>query len=89
MAVLQRVFLYIRPGTPCGKVGRKHNALESQDISHFPAGDHKAAGDRKYSINKINITINDKKYPHRKHRPGGVSIKNHSICIVFLNVLSL
>ena len=55
---------------------RKHNALKSQDVSHFPAGDHKAAGDQKYSINKINITINNKKkYPHRKGRPGGVSIK--------------
>ena len=32
---------------------KKHNTQESQEVSPFPAGDHKATRNRQYSITKI------------------------------------
>ena len=37
---------------------RKHNTQESQEVSLFPAGDHKAAMIRQDSISKTNMKHN-------------------------------
>ena len=37
---------------------RKHNKQESQEVSLFPAGGHKAARNRQDGITKINMTHN-------------------------------
>ena len=41
--------------TPYGKVTRKNPTHESQGVSPFPAGDHKAARNRLDSIIKTNM----------------------------------
>ena len=46
---------------------RKHNTQESQGVSPFPAGDHKAARNRQDSITKTNMIINNKEDPQKKH----------------------
>ena len=46
---------------------RKHYLQECQEVSHFPAGDHKAARKRQ--------NTNNKKDPQKKHHLGTVSKK--------------
>ena len=45
------------PATPYRKVAktRKHNTQESQEVSPYPAGDHKAARNRQDSKTKTNM----------------------------------
>ena len=50
---------------------RKHHTQESQAVSSFPAGDHKAARNRQHSMTKTNA--NNKKDPQKKHRLETVS----------------
>ena len=50
---------------------KKHHTQESQDVSSFPAGNHKAAMNRQESMTKPNI--NNKNDPQKKHRLGMVS----------------
>ena len=52
---------------------RKHNTQENQEVSPFPAGDHKATRNRLESITKIHMNINNKTDPHKKYRLGMVS----------------
>ena len=40
---------------------RKCHKQESQEVSHFTAGDHKTARNRQDSIKKTSMNINDKK----------------------------
>ena len=56
------------------KYTRSHHIQESQEVSPFPAGYHKAARNRQYSMTKTN-TNNKKKYPQKRHRLGTVSKK--------------
>ena len=44
---------------------RNHNTQERQEVSPFPAGDHKDARNRQDSITEINI--NNKKDLKKKH----------------------
>ena len=53
---------------------KKHHIQESQEVSPFPAGDHKAARNRQNSM--TNTNPNNKKDPQKKHHPGMVSKKN-------------
>ena len=50
---------------------RKHHTNESQEVSPFPAGDHKAARNRQDNLTKTKP--NNKKDPQKKHRLGMVS----------------
>ena len=57
----------------------KHYIQESQEVSPFPAGDHKAAMNRQDSMTDKTAlqtrTINNKNDPQEKHRLGTVSKK--------------
>ena len=46
---------------------RKHHTQESQEVSPFPVGDHKATRNRQDSIIKTNVNINNEKDPQKKH----------------------
>ena len=50
---------------------RKNHTTESQEVSPFPAGNHKAARNRQDSIIKTNNNMD----PQKKHRLGTVSKK--------------
>ena len=50
----------------------KHNKHNSQEVSPFPAGDHKTTRNRHHSTTNINIKHN-KNDPQKKHRLGPVS----------------
>ena len=52
---------------------RKHHIQESQEVSPFPTGDHKATRNRHASMAKTDT--NNKKDPQKKHRLGRVSKK--------------
>ena len=55
------------------KITRKRHIQESEEVSPFPTGDHKAARNRHGSLTKANT--NNKKDPQKKHRLGTVSKK--------------
>ena len=50
-----------------GKV-TKHNKHNSQEISPFPAGDHKATGNRHDSTTHTNMKHNEQRRSTKKHR---------------------
>ena len=50
---------------------QKHHIQESQEVTSFPAGHHKAARNRLVSM--TNTKHKNKKDPQRKHRLGTVS----------------
>ena len=50
----------------------KHHTQESQEVSPFPAGDHKAAMNRQESITNTKHKLN-KNDPQKKHLLGKVS----------------
>ena len=55
---------------------RKHNMQESHEVSPFPAGDHKAARNRQYSITKGSVLYkNYKQGSTKKERLRTVSKK--------------
>ena len=54
------------------KVTKTHHIQESQEVSPFPAGDHKAARNGRDSMVKTNT---QKKDPQKKHRLRPVSKK--------------
>ena len=55
------------------KNSRNHHLHESQEVSPFPTGDHKAARNRHHSMAKT--STNNKKYPQKKHHLGSISKK--------------
>ena len=55
---------------------RKHH---TQDVSHFPAANHKALGNRQDIIIKQTFNIDNKNYPQKRHRSGMVSKKHCSL----------
>ena len=55
------------------KYTRKHHTQESQVVSPFPAGDHKAAMNRQDSMTDMKYI----KDPQKKHRLGMVSKNNY------------
>ena len=59
----------------------KYHTQDRQEVSHFPAGDHKAAMNKQQSM--TNTNINNKNDQQKKHRLGMVS-KMHNI-IFFQN----
>ena len=58
----------LRPHIGKCKNTRKYDTQESPEVNPFPAGDHKAARNRKDSIIKTNVKHKDKKGPQKKHR---------------------
>ena len=58
---------------------RKHHAQESQEVSSFPAGDHKIARNRQDSLTKRNM-----KDPQKKHRLITVSKKTVPCSLVVI-----
>ena len=59
---------------------RKYHKLESQEVSPFPAGDHKAARNRQDSMTR---NIHSKNDPQKKHRLGRVSTKFTGVLKMF------
>ena len=54
---------------------RKNHIKEIQEATPFPAGDHKAARNRQYSMTKTNTNTNNKMDPQKKRHLGTVSKK--------------
>ena len=67
-----------------GQNTRRHNIQERQEVSPFPAGDHKAARNRQDSITTINKKHKYQKGSKKKHLIGTVDKNHESRTLVLL-----
>ena len=79
LGVTDKIKYHAWSRTPYGKVTKntnKHHTQESQEVSPFPASDHKAARNTQDSKTKINKNTNNKSI-HKRHTFLEQSVKKY------------